>query len=55
MRKGTSGLLLTENADGSLRVEYVDYGVGFFGGGDGFFDKNFGRTRRDTESFGVDF
>ncbi len=34
MRKGTSGLLLTENADGSLRVEYVDYGVGFFGGGD---------------------
>lgn len=33
-RKGTSGLLLTENEDGSLRVEYVDYGVGMFGGGD---------------------
>lgn len=33
-RKGTSGLLLTENKDGSLRLEYVDYGVGFFGGGD---------------------
>jgi len=33
-RKGTSGLLLTENEDGSLRVEYVDYGVSTFGGGD---------------------
>ena len=33
-RQGTSGLLLTENADGSLRLEYVDYGVSVFGGGD---------------------
>ena len=33
-RKGTSGLLLTENEDGSLRVEYVDYGVDFLGGCD---------------------
>lgn len=33
-RKSTSGLLLTENKDGSLRLEYVDYGVNFFGGGD---------------------
>ena len=33
-RKGTSELLLTENTDGSLRVEYVDYGVSMFGGGD---------------------
>lgn len=30
----TSGLLYTKNADGSMRVEYVDYGVGAFGGGD---------------------
>lgn len=33
-RDGTSGLMLTEYEDGSLRLEYVDYNVGFFGGAD---------------------
>lgn len=30
----SSGILLTENGDGSIVVGYVDYNVGFFGGGD---------------------
>lgn len=30
----TSGILLEEKADGSIQVGYVDYNVGFFGGGD---------------------
>lgn len=30
----TSGILLEENADGSIRIGYVDYNVEFFGGGD---------------------
>lgn len=34
MREGTSGLLFTQNADGSVRLEVVDYGVEEFGGGD---------------------
>jgi hypothetical protein len=34
MREGTSGLLFTQNKDGSIRVEVVDYGVEEFGGGD---------------------
>ena len=34
MRKGTSGLLFTQNDNGSIRVEVVDYGVSEFGGGD---------------------
>ncbi|MCH5163162.1 MAG: hypothetical protein J1G38_06710 [Clostridiales bacterium] len=34
MREGTSGPMLTENSDGSITIVVVDYGVGFFGGGD---------------------
>ena len=34
MRKDTSGLLLYENADGSMELGYCDYGVGEFNGGD---------------------
>lgn len=34
MRAGTSGLMLTENRDGSVRIEVVDYGVEEFGGED---------------------
>ena len=30
----TSGILIEEKADGSIRVGYVDYGVDFFGGRD---------------------
>ncbi len=34
MRADTSGLLFTQNNDGSIRVEVVDYGVEEFGGHD---------------------
>ncbi len=34
MRFGTSGLLFSQNRDGSIRVEVVDYGVEEFGGHD---------------------
>lgn len=34
MREGTSGLLFTQNEDGSIRLQAVDYGVAEFGGGD---------------------
>lgn len=34
MRAGTSGLLFTQQNDGSIRVEVVDYGVEEFGGRD---------------------
>ena len=34
MDKSSSGMLLTENKDGSIIVGYVDYGVEFFGGRD---------------------
>lgn len=34
MRAGTSGLMFTQNDDGSIRVEVVDYGVEEFGGRD---------------------
>ena len=30
-RKGTSEVLTTENQDGSLLMQYEDYGVGVFG------------------------
>ena len=34
MRAGTSGLMFTQNENGSIRVEVVDYGVEEFGGSD---------------------
>lgn len=34
MRVGTSGLLFTQNKDGSIRLEVIDYGVEEFGGRD---------------------
>lgn len=34
MKENTSGILTAENADGSLVLGYIDYGVEFFGGGD---------------------
>lgn len=34
MREGTSGLLFTQNKDGSIRLEVIDYGVEEFGGRD---------------------
>lgn len=34
MREGTSGLMFTQNNDGSIRVEVVDYGVEEFDGRD---------------------
>lgn len=34
MREGTSGLLFSENADGSIRVEVIDFEVEEFGGHD---------------------
>ncbi len=34
MRADTSGLMFTQNEDGSIRVEVVDYDVEFFGGSD---------------------
>jgi hypothetical protein len=34
MKNDTSGLLFTQNKDGSVRLEVVDYGVSEFGGGD---------------------
>lgn len=34
MMAGTSGLLFTQNNEGSIRVEVVDYGVEEFGGRD---------------------
>ena len=33
MREGTSGFLVTENESG-IRIEYVDFAVSQFGGGD---------------------
>lgn len=42
MRKDTSGLMFTQNDNGSIIVEVCDYGVSEFGGGDweGRFDIN---------------
>lgn len=39
-RDGTSGLMIAEKEEGGLRLEYVDYNVGFFGGADfeGWYD-----------------
>lgn len=34
MRKGTSGLMFTQNGDGGITLEVVDYGVEQFGGGE---------------------
>lgn len=34
MRLGTSGLLFTDNSDGSICVEVVDYNIAEFDGGD---------------------
>lgn len=39
MRQGTSGFSLTERDDGSITIEYVDYGVSEFGGCD--FEKSY--------------
>lgn len=33
-RDGTSGILVTEYEDGSVRLEYTDYNADFFGGAD---------------------
>lgn len=33
-RDGTSGILVTEYENGSVRLEYTDYNVDFFGGAD---------------------
>lgn len=34
MELETSGLLFTQNKDGSVRIEVVDYNVSMYGGGD---------------------
>lgn len=48
MREGTSGFWLTEN-DAGISIEYVDYGVSMFGGGD--YEKTYYLNRENAEKF----
>ena len=48
MREGTSGVMVTEN-DGRITIEYVDFGVSEFGGGD--FEKSYYLDKKNSEKF----
>lgn len=46
-KKGTSGILLTENQDGGLKIQYIDYEVAFFGGSD--YEATYNLTAENAE------
>ena len=48
MREGTSGFLVTENESG-IRIEYVDFGVSQFGGGD--FERTYYLNKENAKKF----
>lgn len=48
MREGTSGVMVTES-DGRITIEYVDYGVSEFGGGD--FEKSYYLDKKNSKKF----
>ena len=47
--------LSRDSTDGVLVCDDFAIFEGFFGGGDGFFDKNICRAGRNAESFSMDF
>ena len=49
MNNGTSGFMLTERENGSITIEYVDYGVSEFGGCD--YEKTYILNCENAEKF----
>ncbi len=51
MREGTSGALVTES-DGKITIEYVDFGVSEFGGGN--FEKTYYLDKENSKKFATE-